>query len=38
MLDACINSFSRVSTLYGVREGELQAIFKKDVLFYEGTQ
>ena len=33
MLDACIQNFSRVSTLYRVGEGELQENFEKDALF-----
>ena len=38
MLDACIQNFFRVSTLYRVGEGELRENFEKDALFYEGTQ
>ena len=38
MLDACIQNFFRVSTLYRVGEGELQENLEKDALFYEGTQ
>ena len=39
-LDARIQNFFRVSTLYrmGVREGELQENFEKDLLFYKGTK
>ena len=33
MLDACIQNFFRVSTLYRVGEGELQENFEKDALF-----
>ena len=33
MLDACIDNFFRVSTLYRVWEGELPENFEKDALF-----
>ena len=38
MLDACIQKFFRVSTLYRVGEGELQDNFEEDALFYEETE
>ena len=38
MLDACIQNFFRVSTLYRVGEGELQDNFEEDALFYEETE
>ena len=36
-VDACIQNFFRVSTLYRVGEGELQENLEKDALFYEKT-
>ena len=38
MLDACIQNFFRVSTLYRVGEGELQDNFEEDALFYHETE
>ena len=38
MLDACIQNFFRVSTLYRVGEGELQDNFEEDALCYEETE
>ena len=33
ILDACIQNFFRVSTIYSVGKGELQENFEKDALF-----
>ena len=38
MLDACIQNFFQVSSLYGVGEGRNEEHFEKVALFYEGTQ
>ena len=38
MLDACIQNFFRVSTLYRVGGGRTGEKFEKDALFCEGTQ